>query len=82
MLNIADQYDPSTCFEKIWKLLNNLPKLQHLDLRDNYIKSIPTNTFSNLVSLGELVLSRDAFGHVLSFDLQTFMLQILKNFYA
>ena len=77
-LNIADQYDPYTCLEKIWKRLNHLPKLQHLDLRGNHIKSIPTGTFSNLINLKKLFLSHNALGPVLSFDLQTLVLQILN----
>lgn len=72
---VADQTNVE-CFNYL--VLTNLLKLEYLDLSGNRIKRIPTGAFSNLKNLKQLILSRCALGPIISFEIDTVVLQTLN----
>ena len=74
-LIMADQNDLQ-CFSAIWGLLNNLKKLEHLNLNGNSIKTIPSDSFVQLRFLRKLHLKHN-FLAIVEFHIQRFVLQIL-----
>ena len=78
VLNVAYQRD-FTCIDGFLKTLQNLPKLENLDVSGNHLKTIPSKAFSILSNLKHLSLAHNALGWpIISFDLRSLVLQTLN----